>query len=93
MKLKDFTRYADSMKEVATEIAEVDLDRIRRAQQIGGIWQSSSPMLEMMKAQNQMNAQQSSFFQTDERMRLTTAGNRTGSGNLFSALGNLFNGL
>ena len=82
MKLKDFTRYADSMKEVATEIAPLNIDldevRMRRAQQMGGI----SPMMQMMQAQQQVNMQQHDALQREYS-----------TGGLFSALGGLFRGL
>jgi len=82
LKLKDFTRYADSMKEVATEIAPLNIDldevRMRRAQQMGGI----SPMMQMMQAQQQVNMQQHDALQREYS-----------TGGLFSALGGLFRGL
>ena len=53
MKYKDFIRYAKSMDDYPYEIAPLNLNAIERMQ--SAVWQNSSPMSEMWKAQNQMN--------------------------------------
>ena len=93
MDLRDFTRYADSMKEVATEIHEfesdwldsmrMNMDRLGSLQRVpSAIWRDSSPMMQMMQAQQQVNMQQHDALQREYS-----------TGGLFSALGGLFRGL
>ena len=91
MKLKDFTRYADSMKEVATEpvsfsgdaleTMRMQFDRMGSLQRVSSanVWSGSSPML------RELQDQQNSAMSARPREYTT--------GGLLSALGGFIRGL